>query len=208
MNILSINGSSRKKGNTAFAVKLLSDYVSNGADRVKHIDLIDLDMSVCTGCYGCEPKKRCIIDDGFQILFDEMMKVDVIIFGTPVYVAKESALSSIFFERCKAFLSHVEGEGREGETMYRLYRDVRRERGNVPIMPKSRLPEGKTVHIVVTQYQSHPFESVMNLCSLVFTLIGADVGIKWFATECLEPSDLKKRIEKDGLPGDIFGAGR
>ena len=94
MNILSINASSRKKGNTAFAVGLLTDRVSGESDTVKHIDLIDLDMSVCTGCYGCEPKKRCIIDDDFQLLYDEMMKADVIVFGTPVYVAKESALAN------------------------------------------------------------------------------------------------------------------
>lgn len=205
MNILSINGSSRKKGNTAFAVELLVNHVLNEDDRLKQIDLIDLDMSVCTGCYGCEPKKRCVIDDDFQILFDEMMIADVIVFGTPVYVAKESALSSIFFERCKAFLSHVEGEGREGEAMYKVYRDVRRERGNVPVMPVSRLGSGKVAHLVVTQYQSHPFESVMNLCNLVFVLLRIEVKTKWFATECLEAGDLKLKIGQAGLPVEVFG---
>ncbi len=207
MNILSINGSSRKKGNTAFAVELLVNHVSGEDDRLKHIDLIDLEMSVCTGCYGCEPKKRCVIDDDFQIIFDEMMMADVIVFGTPVYVAKESALSSIFFERCKAFLSHVEGEGREGETMYKVYRDVRRKSGNVPVMPASRLGGGKVAHIVVTQYQSHPFESVMNLCNLVFGLLRVEVKTRWFATECLEAGDLKVKIEQAGLPVEVSEAG-
>ncbi|MBN1573194.1 MAG: flavodoxin family protein [Deltaproteobacteria bacterium] len=206
MNILSINGSSRKKGNTAFAVRLLTDRISGENDSVRHIDLADLKMSVCTGCYGCEPKKRCVIDDDFQVVFDEMMRADVIVFGTPVYVAKESALSSIFFERCKAFISHVEGEGREGDTMFRLYRDVRREKGNIPVMPKSRLPKGKSAYLVVTQYQIYPFENVMNLCSLVFNLLGIEVRGRWFATECLEAGDLKGKIGREGLPVEILEA--
>jgi len=203
MNILAINGSSRKKGNTAYAVGLLAECIKKDGDRVTTINLSELSMSVCTGCYGCEPKKRCVIDDDFQMVFDEMQKADTIILGTPVYVAKESALVSILFERCKAFLSHVEGEGREGDTMYNLYRDVRRERGNAPVMPASRLIKGKTAHIVVTQYQSHPFESVMNLCGLVFTLLGVEVKTRWFATECLEAGDLKKTIEEKGLPPEV-----
>jgi len=206
MNILAINGSSRKKGNTAYAIGLLADHLKKDGDRVTTINLSELDMSVCTGCYGCEPKKRCIIDDDFQMVFDEMMKADTIILGTPVYVAKESALVSILFERCKAFLSHVEAEGREGDTMYKLYRDVRKERGNAPVMPARRLPAGKTAHIVVTQYQSHPFESVMNLCNLVFTLLGVEVKTRWFATECLEAGDLKKAVEEKGLPPEVEAA--
>jgi multimeric flavodoxin WrbA len=203
--ILTINASSRPRANTHAALMGLAGLAAAPGDSVNHVDLSALTLSVCRGCYGCEPKGRCIIDDDFQGLFDSMIGADVIIFGTPVYIAKESALASIFFERCKAFLSHTEAEGAAGESMYRLYRRVRQERGNAPVMPVSRLPRGKTAHLVVTQYQAHPFENVMNLAVLIFTLLGTQIGVEWFASECLEPRDLSRRIESEGLPTQVLG---
>jgi len=39
----------------------------------------------------------------------------------------------------------------------------------------------------------------MNLCSLVFGLLGVEVKSRWFATECLEAGDMKEKIGKAGL---------
>jgi multimeric flavodoxin WrbA len=201
--ILTINASSRPRANTRTAVAALARTIADHDDAVTHIDLSALTIGVCKGCYGCEPKGRCVIDDDFQMLSDLMTDADVIVFGTPVYVAKESALASIFFERCKAFLSHTEAEGAAGESMYGLYRRVRQERGDAAIMPVSRLPVGKTAHLIVTQFQAYPFQSVMNLAVLIFTLLGTGIGVKWFATGCLEPRDLSRKIESEGLPPEI-----
>jgi multimeric flavodoxin WrbA len=201
--ILTINASSRLRANTHAALLALTGKLAASGDTVTHIDLSALTLSVCKGCYGCERKGRCVIDDDFGRICDAMIEADEIIFGTPVYVAKESALASIFFERCKSFLSHTEAEGKPGESMYGLYRRVRKERGNAPVMPVSRLPKGKTAHIVVTQYQAYPFENVMNLAVLIFTLLGTEIGVKWFATDCLEPGDLNRRIEAGGLPPEV-----
>jgi len=45
----------------------------------------------------------------------------------------------------------------------------------------------------------------MNLCSLIFTLLGVEVKTRWFATECLEAGDLKKTVEEKGLPPGVEG---
>jgi len=58
----------------------------------------------------------------------------------------------------------------------------------------------------VAQYQVYPFENAMNLCSLIFNLLGIEVKGRWFATECLEPGDLKGKVGWDGLPVEILEA--
>ena len=204
MKIVALIGSPRRKGNTDLLVDQIIEGARAGGHFGQKLFLYDYDIRPCVDCRGCKRKDyQCVLDDGMRDIYPLLGEADLIIFGTPVYVAKESALASIFFERCKSFLSHTEAEGKPGESMYGLYRRVRKERGNAPVMPVSRLPKGKTAHIVVTQYQAYPFENVMNLAILIFTLLGTEIGVKWFATECLEPGDLNRRIEAGGLPPEV-----
>ena len=69
---------------------------------------------------------------------------------------------------------------------------------------RSSSSSGNSACLTVAQYQVYPFENAMNLCSPVFNLLGVEVVGKWFATECLEPRELKGKIGREGLPVEVL----
>ncbi len=72
-NILAIYGSPRRNGNTS----VLLDHAVEGAletgVQVEKIFLQDLEMSPCLEIYGCKELGRCVIQDDFQKIHDQLM---------------------------------------------------------------------------------------------------------------------------------------
>ncbi|WP_315117001.1 flavodoxin family protein [uncultured Clostridium sp.] len=84
MKVIGICGSPRI-GNTEFYINLvLNDLKENGFE-VELIRLRDKNIGQCEGCYKCIENKRCVIEDDFHEIFDEMAQAHGIIVGSPVY---------------------------------------------------------------------------------------------------------------------------
>lgn len=102
MNLLVINGSPRKNGNTA---KLLRHLLSGveGVHNVEWIDLIDLKVEPCHGCFGCRPDKACKLeeDDAHIIgrIGRKINQADGLIVGTPTYWGNMSGTLKNLFDR-------------------------------------------------------------------------------------------------------------
>ena len=89
MKILILMGSPKENGNTATLLKpFISEMEANNAD-IKYISLYGKNISPCTACkvcqnilneYGCPQK-----DDMYEIV-DEIMKADLFILATPIYI--------------------------------------------------------------------------------------------------------------------------
>ena len=112
MKILAIMGSYRK-GKT---IDTLVDKAIEGAKannesvEVEKISLIDQNIEFCKGCMTCfrdDPSKeiaRCVISDDMNTLNPKILEADVYIFGTPVFLAQETAIMKRFLERiCYVF---------------------------------------------------------------------------------------------------------
>lgn len=91
MNILSLLGSSRKKGNTSL---MLNNYIkgvkeSKRETNIQEIFIQNKDIKYCKGCNSCKTEGReskCIINDDMKDIYSSVIKSEVIIFATPVYV--------------------------------------------------------------------------------------------------------------------------
>ena len=97
MKILAICSSPRK-GNTYSALKVIEDYPNID---YKILMLKDLDFKMCMGCYTCVLKgeQKCPLKDDRDMIVNEMLNADGIIFASPVYVNHTNALMKNFMER-------------------------------------------------------------------------------------------------------------
>jgi multimeric flavodoxin WrbA len=101
-NILAIYGSPRRKGNTT----LLLDHAVQGAveagAEVEKIVLRDLKMSPCLEIYGCKETGRCVIQDDFQKIHDQLLSCQGLIFASPIFFYALSAHTKILMDRCQS----------------------------------------------------------------------------------------------------------
>jgi len=87
MYILGINGSPRENGNTKLMLEMVLKRAAELGAETRQMWLGAGDLSGCKACYGCVKAKRCTIEDSFHPVFDEMVRADAILLGSPVYHA-------------------------------------------------------------------------------------------------------------------------
>lgn len=109
--VLAIQGSPRRRGNTATVLEhVLAVLRKNGA-RVKSIDLGLLTLKGCNECFACQKvldRPGCPIRDDIQDIYGELLKADLIIFATPVFCWGPSAQMKAVFDRCYALFKFSE----------------------------------------------------------------------------------------------------
>uniref|UniRef100_I2Q740 NADPH-dependent FMN reductase n=1 Tax=Desulfovibrio sp. U5L TaxID=596152 RepID=I2Q740_9BACT len=104
MNVIAINGSPRKKWNTAtLLTHALKGAESKGA-ATEMVHLYDLDYKGCISCFECKKiggknYGRCAVKDGLTPLLERAGAADAVILGTPVYFGAETGMMRSFFER-------------------------------------------------------------------------------------------------------------
>ncbi len=104
VQVIAINGSPRKKWNTAMMLeKALEGAASRGADT-ELIHLYDLDFKGCTSCFACKLKEgksygRCAICDELTPVLDRIHDADALILGSPIYFGMVTGEMRSFMER-------------------------------------------------------------------------------------------------------------
>lgn len=100
--ILAFYGSPRRNGNTT----LLLDHAVQGAlDTGAHIEKIvlrDLKMSPCLEIYGCKETGRCVIQDDFQKIYDQLLDFQGLMLASPIFFYTVSAHTKILMDRCQS----------------------------------------------------------------------------------------------------------
>ncbi len=101
-----LNGSPRKKGNTAvLADQLIAGAKELGAE-VEHVFLHGLDIHPCDACDYCQEGGRgCIIRDDMQDLYPKMLASDTIVIASPVYWYSMTAQTKLCVDRWYALES-------------------------------------------------------------------------------------------------------
>jgi len=103
-NVIAINGSPRKKWNTATLLEhALKGAASEGADT-ELVHLYDLDFKGCTSCFACKLKGgksygKCAMKDGLTPVLERIAGVDAIILGSPIYFGTVTGEMRCFMER-------------------------------------------------------------------------------------------------------------
>lgn len=104
MLVMAINGSPRKKWNTATLLeKVLAGAVSQGAET-ELVHLYDLDFKGCISCFACKTKGsktygECAIEDDLTPVLKKIKDVGALVLGTPVYFGAISGEMKSFLER-------------------------------------------------------------------------------------------------------------
>lgn len=87
MNIVILNGSPRKKGNTAALVQSFTRGAEEAGHQVKVFFLHDMDVHGCRGCFGGHSKQPCpcVQKDDMQAIYPAVLAADVVVLATPLY---------------------------------------------------------------------------------------------------------------------------
>lgn len=104
MRILAINGSPRKKWNTATLLDHALEGARQGGADTRLVHLYDLDYTGCISCFECKKiggksYGRCAVKDGLTPILEEAGQADALVLGTPVYFGAESGMMRCFVER-------------------------------------------------------------------------------------------------------------
>ena len=104
MNVIAINGSPRKKWNTATLLgHALEGAASQGADT-ELVHLYDLDYTGCTSCFACKLKGgksygKCAVQDELTPILEKIPDAGALILGSPVYFGTVTGMMRCFMER-------------------------------------------------------------------------------------------------------------
>jgi len=104
MKAVGINGSPRKKWNTAALLdKVIEGAVSEGA-KAELIHLYDLNFKGCISCFACKAKNgksygKCAVKDELTPVLEKVNEADVIILGSPIYFGTVTGEMRSFMER-------------------------------------------------------------------------------------------------------------
>jgi multimeric flavodoxin WrbA len=99
MNILFLNGSPRKNGNTVKILRKIEEGISK-EHSVEWIDVVNLSIKPCFGCLRCRPNKECALtEDDAQITGRKINEADALIIGTPNYWGNMTGTLKNLFDR-------------------------------------------------------------------------------------------------------------
>lgn len=103
MNVIAINGSPRKNGNTITLLKEALKGAESQGVQTQQVDLYDLKYKGCVSCFYCKRKDRphgtCAMRDDLSPLLEKLKAVDAVIFGSPIYYDNITSGMTAFLER-------------------------------------------------------------------------------------------------------------
>ena len=102
MNVVAINGSPRKNGNTWFALKTVGEVLQNEGIGFEIAHIGNKNLSGCIACRKCRENmdEKCAIrNDGFNQYLPAIKEADGIILGSPVYYSGIAGTMKCFLDR-------------------------------------------------------------------------------------------------------------
>ena len=102
MNVLTLHGSARKKGNTARLLTVFEKELERLGHVAERVYLPRQDIKGCIGCAKCKDhpdKIGCIQEDDCEAILARMIEADVILFASPVYFWGLTAQMKLLIDR-------------------------------------------------------------------------------------------------------------
>jgi len=104
MKAIGVNGSARKKWNTATLLKRAIDGAASQGAKTELFHLYDLNYKGCISCFACKTKNgksygKCAVKDGLTPVLKKVNEADVIILGSPIYFGSVTGEMRSFMER-------------------------------------------------------------------------------------------------------------
>ena len=99
MRVIGISGSPRANGNTDTILKEALTAASEEGAKVELLRLTNYRLQPCNACGTCFKTKKCAIDDDGEKLYQELVKADGVILGSPSYFQGATAQMKTFIDR-------------------------------------------------------------------------------------------------------------
>lgn len=102
MKVVGFNGSARKQGNTAIAIKTVFGELEKEGIETELINLAEKKIHGCRACFKCmdDKDKQCAFkDDDANGMITAMLGADGIILGSPVYFSSMSSETKALIDR-------------------------------------------------------------------------------------------------------------
>ncbi len=99
MKVLLINGSPHKCGTTYAALNEVARTLEAEGVESEIIQVGNLALRGCLGCYRCSKLRRCVIDDEVNEIAKKFEECDGLIVGSPVHYAAPTGALICFLDR-------------------------------------------------------------------------------------------------------------
>lgn len=104
MKVMAINGSPRKKWNTATLLEKALEGASSRGAETELIHLYDLNYKGCISCFACKTiggksYGRCAVKDDLTPVYKKIEEADAVILGSPIYFGTVTGEMKSFMER-------------------------------------------------------------------------------------------------------------
>ena len=104
MKVIALNGSPRKKWNTATLLKNALDGAASKGGETELIHLYNYNYKGCISCFSCKLKNgksygRCAVKDDLKSILNKVHDADAIILGSPIYFGMPTGVIRSFMER-------------------------------------------------------------------------------------------------------------
>jgi len=101
---IAINGSPRKKWNTAVLLNKALEGAGAGGAEVEIVHLYELDFKGCRSCFACKARGgpsygKCSVDDGLTPILRKIEGATVLLVGSPIYFGSVTGEVRSFLER-------------------------------------------------------------------------------------------------------------
>ena len=101
MNVLAVNGSPRKEGNTAHMLQTVLKVCEDAGCETELYQAGGRVLRGCLVCGGCMKNPgKCATDDWINELYPKMAAADAIILGSPTYHSDLSPEMKVVIDRC------------------------------------------------------------------------------------------------------------
>lgn len=127
MKVIAVNGSPRRKGNTAFALEVLCKEIQKAGIETEILHVGNKLIHGCIACNKCQENQneRCIINNDEVNEWLQVLKyADAVILGSPVYYAGIAGTMKCFLDRV-FYVAEVNGgwfHGKIGASVVALRR--------------------------------------------------------------------------------------
>lgn len=178
MNILTLLGSPRAKGNTATVLDVIETELAACGHSAKRINVPQKKVGGCLGCNKCRRTADaigCVQNDDAAAIFKEMIGADLVLIATPVYYWGMTAQLKALVDRTNALITKY---GQQDQTS---------------------LLKGKPLAILATGggvYENNVL-LLKEFDKIIHALLAQKIG-ELHIGECLEPKDITSDIRSRG----------
>lgn len=109
-NVVVISSTPRINGNSEILANEFARGAKDAGNNVEIINLRDLNLKYCKGCYACTKLGKCIHNDGMNEIAPKLINADVIVLATPVYFYSMSGQLKVFIDRLVPYYAQISAD--------------------------------------------------------------------------------------------------